>query len=76
LRTLQKIALFLSGFNYDIEYKSTKRHTNADGLSRMPVQCCNDSDNLDAEEIFHISHFETLPVAILQRLWLELLGLD
>ena len=28
----------------------------------MPVQSCNDSDNLDAEEIFHISHFETLPV--------------
>jgi hypothetical protein len=23
----------------------------------MPVQSCNDSDNLDAEEIFHISHF-------------------
>ena len=45
-----------------IEYKSTKRHTNADGLSRMPVQSCNDSDNLDAEEIFHISYFETLPV--------------
>ena len=59
---LQRYALFLSGFNYDIEYKSTKRHTNADGLSRMPVQSCNDSDNLDAEEIFHISHFETLPV--------------
>ena len=28
----------------------------------MPVQSCHDSDNLDAEEIFHISHFETLPV--------------
>jgi hypothetical protein len=28
----------------------------------MPVQSCNDSDNLDAEDIFHISHFETLPV--------------
>jgi hypothetical protein len=26
------------------------------------VQSCNDSDNLDAEDIFHISHFETLPV--------------
>ena len=28
----------------------------------MPVQSCNDSDSLDAEVIFHISHFETLPV--------------
>ena len=31
----------------------------------MPVQSCNDSDNLDAEEIFHISHFETLPVRVM-----------
>jgi hypothetical protein len=28
----------------------------------MPDQGCYDSDNLDAEEIFHISHFEALPV--------------
>lgn len=59
---LQRFALFLSGFNYDIEYKNTKRHTNVDGLSRMPVQSCEDPENVDAEDIFHISHFETLPV--------------
>ena len=28
----------------------------------MPVQSCNDSDNLDAQIFFHIPHFETLPV--------------
>jgi hypothetical protein len=28
----------------------------------MPVQNRNNSDNLDPEEIFQISHFETLPV--------------
>jgi transposase InsO family protein len=34
----------------------------------MPVQSCNDSDNLDVEEIFHISHFEALPVTSLNSL--------
>ena len=38
---------------------------NADGLSRMPVQRCNHSDNLDAEEIFHISDFELCPLRVM-----------
>jgi hypothetical protein len=59
---LKEIALVKIRAKMEMEYKSTKRHTNADGLSRMSVQSCNDSDNLDAEEIFHISHFENLPV--------------
>jgi alpha-L-fucosidase len=29
---LQRYALFLSGFNYQIEYKNTKRHTNAESV--------------------------------------------
>ena len=31
---LQRYALFLAGFNYDIEYRSSSSHCNADGLSR------------------------------------------
>jgi hypothetical protein len=34
---LQKYDLFLSGFDYQIEYKNTKRHINADSLSRLPL---------------------------------------
>ncbi|MCG8032935.1 MAG: DDE-type integrase/transposase/recombinase [Candidatus Thiodiazotropha taylori] len=69
---LQRYALFLSGFNYDIEYKSTKSHTNADGLSRLPVSSTNDDDDDDvtsAEDIFHISQIENLPVthAVIRR---------
>ena len=32
---IQRWVLFLSGFSYQIEYKNTKAHTNADGLSRL-----------------------------------------
>ena len=30
-------AVFLASHDYDIEYKSTTKHCNADGLSRLPV---------------------------------------
>ena len=31
-------ALFLAGFDYNIEYKSTTKHCNADGLSQLLLQ--------------------------------------
>lgn len=53
------------------EYKSTKRHTNADGLSRMPVQSCNDSVNIDAEEICHIHVYHILKLCPLRVMLLR-----
>ncbi|PFX30124.1 Uncharacterized protein K02A2.6 [Stylophora pistillata] len=34
---LQHYALFLAGYDYSIQYKNTKVHSNADGLSRLPL---------------------------------------
>ena len=34
---LQRYALFLSGFNYTIEYRGTAHHSNCDFLSRLPL---------------------------------------
>ena len=61
---LQRYALFLSGFNYDIEYKSTKRHCNADAMSRLPLSSSNDDDDNEqnAEDIFHMSQIQYLPM--------------
>ena len=66
---MQIYALFLSGFNYQIEYKNTKRHTNADSLSRPPLAEPNRQDTIDGEDVFHMSHIEHLPVtsAVIQR---------
>lgn len=33
---MQHYALFLQGFNYEIKYRNTKEHLNADCLSRLP----------------------------------------
>ena len=67
---LQRYALFLSGFNYDIEIKSTKRHCNADAMSRLHLSSSNDDDDEpSAEDIFHLSQIEYLPMthAVIQR---------
>ena len=35
---LQRWALLLSSYKYQIQYKATQTHSNADGLSRLPVK--------------------------------------
>lgn len=73
---LKTYALFLTGYNYDIVYRSTKKHGNAESLSRLslPVMCKNDQMadiNKEAEvDVFHISQQEHLyvkPEAIQQE---------
>ena len=62
---LQRWALFLSGFSYDIVYKNTKLHGNADGLSRLPVQLLEESSNetIDPLDVYFIDQInENLPV--------------
>jgi hypothetical protein len=66
---LQRYALFLSGFNYQIEYKNTKRLTNADSLSILPLAEPDKKDTIDGEDVFHMSQIKHLPVtsAVIQR---------
>ena len=35
---MQQWALLLSAYNYTISYRSTKKHANADALSRLPLE--------------------------------------
>ena len=62
---LQQYALFLSGFNYSIEYRSTTQHSNCDFLSRLPLPTTNADceDEVDVDEIFAINQLESLPVS-------------
>ena len=60
---LQRYALFLASFDYDIEYKTTTKHCNADGVSRLPLQQTEREDTeMDLSEVFHATQFELLPV--------------
>ncbi|CAG2213598.1 unnamed protein product [Mytilus edulis] len=58
---LQRYALFLSGYTYDIEYKNTNKHTNADALSRMPQESTEaDGEEFDAVDVFMLKQLEHL----------------
>ena len=50
---LQRYAVFLLGYSYDIEYRNTKLHTNADALFRL-VQQQSPNEEEDAEWICSI----------------------
>ena len=53
---LQRWAVTLMGFQYDIRYKKTSRHGNADALSRLPVGPDNQFDALEELESEEVSH--------------------
>ncbi|CAC5379593.1 unnamed protein product [Mytilus coruscus] len=58
---LRRYALFLSGYTYDIEYKNTNKHTNADALSRIPQESTeSDGEEFDAVDVFMLKQLEHL----------------
>ncbi|XP_026065967.1 uncharacterized protein K02A2.6-like [Carassius auratus] len=66
---LQRWSLFLGAHQYDIEYKGTKLHGNADGLSRLPLKLTEESKAMDPADVFQTSIVSQFPVtnATIQR---------
>ena len=63
---LQRWSILLSAYNYDIQFKSTSAHANADGLSRLPI-----SDNITPDQsvevsLFNVAQINCLPVTAQQ----------
>ena len=46
---MQRWALLLSAYTYQIQYRSTKAHANADGLSRVPLELPEESQTREEE---------------------------
>ena len=57
---IQRYTLQLAAHDYDIVYKSSLKHANADGLSRLPLKMGKTSP--DVVDILYMDHMETLPV--------------
>ena len=63
---LQRWALKLSAYSYEIEFRCTNEHSNADCLSRLPVNSADVTGHTPEPGIFNISQIESLPVTAVQ----------
>ncbi|KAI3373039.1 hypothetical protein L3Q82_006335 [Scortum barcoo] len=61
---LQRWALLLSGHSYDIKYRKSEAHCNADGLSRLPLPVEKPDSN--TIEILYFREVEEAPVSAMQ----------
>lgn len=57
---MQHYAIFLQGFNYDIQCKKSEKHSNADCLSRLPVYSTEFTE--DVVDVFQVQIIDTLPI--------------
>ena len=62
---LQRYAFLLSVHDYSIEYRSTNKYNNVDGLSRLPLPALAEIDE-DYAECFYFEQFRTLLVTAVQ----------
>ena len=60
---LQRWAVLLSAYVYEIQHKPTQQHGNADGLSRLPLPTEAPSTD-DAACLFNIGQIQALPVTV------------
>ena len=58
---LQRWALLLSAYTYDVKYRSNRDHGNADYLSRLPLSTTL-KDKPDSSAFYMLSQLEQLPV--------------
>jgi hypothetical protein len=58
---LQRWAIMLSAYDYDIEYRNTSKHGNADFVSRCPL-ASNKESKKDSFDVYMMSNIERMPV--------------
>jgi hypothetical protein len=62
---LQRWAVLLSAYQYNIRFKPTDQHANADGLSRLPLPS-SPNVSTTASSIFNLSQIGALPITSVQ----------
>ena len=55
-------ALLLAGYKYDIRYRPSSAHCNADGLSHLPLVDSSSVGNYKDATVFNVVPLEVMPV--------------
>ena len=63
---LQRWALILVGYDYEIEYKSITAHANTDMLSHLPIVPSKQTTVVNETTMLNIQQIETLPLTVIQ----------
>ena len=58
---MQRWALLLATYQYNIEFRSTHEHSNADGLSPLPL-AAKEGQSVSTISVFSLSQIEFLPM--------------
>ena len=59
---LQRWPIMLSACNYKILFRSTKKHANADGLSRLPLNFSSRAEASRDAACYNLSQIQALPI--------------
>jgi hypothetical protein len=70
---LQRWAILLSVYRYEIEFKPTGKHVNADGLSRLPLHAEREKEEPSDVDVFNVSKVDALPVTAQQLGYAQIL---
>ena len=63
---LQRWALFLSSYNYEIGFRTTKVHANADSLSQLPLSATETDECLSEVSVFNVAQINTVAIYVTQ----------
>ena len=61
-------AVFLLGYQYDLHFRPTGQHSNADGFSRLPLEdtWAVDEESARGAAVFNVHQLESLPITATQ----------
>ena len=60
---MQRWAIILSAYQYELKFRATDKHANADCLSRLPLEVTTEEDTITkSASLFNLQQIDSLPV--------------